>query len=582
MSIIDSLRLRLGSVDAILLLAIVGLASGILAGASNILFRIFTESGIVLWHPKTDQGDFEGLSWHFHLGMPIVGGLLVGLLLQKLSKHRRAVGVSHVLERMAFHQGYLPWKNALVQFFVGGLTLASGMSVGREGPGIHLGAASGSWLGQRLKLPNNSIRVLVGCGSAAAISASFNTPLAGVIFAMEVIMMEYTIASFIPVILASVSGAVLSRAVFGNAVAFDVPALELVSLWEMPYFLLMGIIIGCLAAGFIYSTTAMVKLSHQWPVWIRCSLSGVAVGVIALGIPQIMGIGYDSVNATLQGDFGWQLLVLCLVGKLVATIFCSGMSMPGGVIGPSFFIGAMSGAIIGFVGHQFFPEHSSSYPFYAMVGMATMMSATLQAPLAALMALLELTGNPGIILPGMFSVVVANLMVSQVFKQKSMFQSTMNAKGMTIKFNPLTQFLRRVGVAGTMDRSIAVHDRHIRLLDAAQILENQPRWLLIREDNVPISLMSANDLARYMIELESSEEAMPKSIDLLKIPADRQNISSVYLQATLEEVLDTLERDGNQAAYVFRTTAPMTEKIYGVITRDAIESHYSYKTTKAN
>ncbi len=579
MSLIDSIRLRLGSVDALLLLAIVGLASGILAGASNVLFRLFTESGIVLWHPETGQGDFEGLSWHFHLGMPIVGGLVVGLFLQKLSRHRRAVGVGHVLERMVFHQGYLPWKNALVQFFVGGLTLASGMSVGREGPGVHLGSASGSWLGQRLKLPNNSIRVLVGCGAAAAISASFNTPLAGVIFAMEIVMMEYTIASFIPVILASVSGAVLSRAVFGNNVAFDVPTLQLVSLWEMPYFLLMGILIGCLAAGFIYCTTAVTRKTYEWPVWIKCGISGVAVGVIAVGIPEIMGIGYDSVNATLQGNFGWQLLALCLVGKLAATIVCSGLSMPGGVIGPSFFIGAMSGALIGFVGHQFFPEHSSSYPFYAMIGMATMMSATLQAPLAALMALLELTGNPGIILPGMFSVVVANLMVSQVFKQKSMFQSLMNAKGMTFKFNPLTQFLRRVGVAGTMERSVAVHDRHIRLLDAAQILENQPRWLLIREDNVPISLMSANDLARYLVELESSEEPMPKSIDLLKIPADRQNVSSVYLQATLEEVMDTLERDSNDAAYVFRTTAPMTEKIYGVITRDAIESHYTYKPT---
>ncbi|NVJ59724.1 MAG: chloride channel protein [Gammaproteobacteria bacterium] len=577
MSLIDSLRLRLGSVDALMLLALVGLASGILAGASNILFRIFTESGIVLWHPETEAGDFEGLSWEFRLGMPIIGGLIVGAFLQKLSKHRRAMGVGHVLERMSFHQGYLPWKNAVAQFFIGGLSLASGMSVGREGPGIHLGAASASWLGQRLKLPNNSIRTLVGCGSAAAISASFNTPLAGVIFAMEVVMMEYTIASFIPVILASVMGAVLSRMVFGHAVAFDVPPLELTSLWEMPYFMLMGILIGCLASFFIASTTAVTRRTFSWPIWIKCSLSGLCVGVIAIGIPQVMGIGYDSVNATLHGEYGIILLMLCLIGKFVATIACSGMSMPGGTIGPSFFIGAMAGAMIGFIGNILFPEHASSYPFYAMIGMATMMSAVLQAPLAALMALLELTSNPGIILPGMFSVVVANLMVSQVFKQQSIFHSQMQAKGMEVKFNPLTQFLRRVAVAGAMERSVAVHDRVIRLLDVAQILESQPRWILIREDNVPVYLMSGNDLARYMVEIESSEEAMPKTVDLFKIPAERQNVSAVYLQATLEEVLDSLERDDNNAAYVFRTTAPMTEKIYGVITRETIESYYTYK-----
>ncbi|WMS89131.1 chloride channel protein [Pleionea litopenaei] len=580
MSFIDSLRLRLGSVDSLLLLALVGLASGILAGASNILFRLFTESGIVLWHPKTEAGDFEGLPWELRLGMPIIGGLLVGVFLQKLSKHRRSVGVGHVLERMAFHQGYLSLKNAFVQFFVGGLSLASGMSVGREGPGVHLGAASASWLGQKLKLPNNSIRTLVGCGSAAAISASFNTPLAGVIFAMEVIMMEYTISSFIPIILASVMGAVLSRMVFGHAVAFDVPSLELTSLWEMPYFLLMGVIIGCFASLFIASTTAVTRKTFHWPVWIKCSLSGVAVGLIAIGIPQVMGIGYDSVNASLHGEYGLMLLVLCLVAKFFATVACSGMSMPGGVIGPSFFMGAMAGAIIGFIGNLFFPEHASSYPFYAMVGMATMMSAVLQAPLAALMALLELTSNPGIILPGMFSVVVANLMVSQVFKQQSIFHSLMKAKGMEFKFNPLTQFLRRVAVAGAMDRSVAVHDRNIRLLDVAQILENQPRWILIREDNVPVYLMSGNDLARFMVELESREEPMPDSLDLLKIPAERQNVSAVYLQATLEEVLDSLERDNTDAAYVFRTTAPLTEKIYGVVTRKRLESYYTYKPIK--
>jgi CIC family chloride channel protein len=360
-------------------------------------------------------------------------------------------------------------------------------------------------------------------------------------------------------------------------VAFDVPILQLTSLWEMPYFMLMGILIGGLAALFIYGTTFITQKTLSWPVWLKCSLSGILVGIVAIGIPQIMGTGYDSVNATLHGNYTFELLALCLIGKLLATIACSGMSMPGGVIGPSLFIGAMSGGLIGLIGHQFFPEYSSSYPFYAMVGMATMMSAVLQAPLAALMALLELTSNPGIILPGMFSVVVANLMVTQVFKQKSLYQSLMSAKGMEIKFNPTAQFLRRVGVAGAMERSIAVHDRHMRLLDAAQILENTPRWILIREDNVPISLMPANDLARYLVELESSSEPMPETIDLLKIPADRQNVSAVYLQATLEEALDTMVREQTDAAYVFRTTAPMTERIYGVITRDIIESYYIYK-----
>ena len=590
MSLIDALRLRLGSSDGLLLLAIVGLAAGLLGGASNVLFRLFTESSIVLWHPKTDQGDFEGLPWEVRLVMPIIGGILVGLFLQRLRKHRRAVGVGHVLERLIYHQGYLSWKNALVQFFVGGLSLSSGMSVGREGPGIHLGAASGSWLGQQFHLPNNSIRILVGCGTAAAISASFNTPLAGVIFAMEVVMMEYTIVSFIPVILASVSGAVLTRIVFGSDTAFIVPSLTS-SLWEIPFFIVMGILIGILATLFIVLTTRIAIFTQKWPIWIKCACCGVIVGTIAIGIPQIMGIGYDSVNATLHGEYTLVIILLCLVGKFFATVSCSGMSLPGGVIGPTLFIGAMAGAALGYLAHWLFPDHSSSYPFYAMIGMATMMSAVLQAPLAALMALLELTSNPGIILPGMLSVVIANMMVTQIFKQKSIYQSLMNARGMDMRISPIAQFLRRVGVAGVMERSIATHERDISINEAEKLLESTPRWLLVQENHTPVALMSANDLARHLIGLKENTENddddeqtenITENIDLLKIPADRQNIASIYLQATLEQALDSMNTNQVDAVYIYRKTAPMNEKIYGVITRESIDSYYTYNTSTAS
>ena len=276
MTLIDRLRLRLGGFDALALMAIIGLICGIIAGGSNILFRLFTESSLVLW--ATDQqssNDFENMPWLYRLLLPMFGGIIVGLLLQRLLPESRQVGVSHVLERMAYHQGQLPVKNAVVQFFIGGLTIASGQSVGREGPGIHLGSTSGSWLGQKLKLPNNSTRILVGCGCAAAISASFNTPLAGVIFAMEIIVMEYAVASFIPIILASVAGAVMTQWVFTGAHAFDVPSkLDIQSLWEMPYFLLLGFVGGIVASLFIYLTRQVTRLSKQWPIWVKTSVAG--------------------------------------------------------------------------------------------------------------------------------------------------------------------------------------------------------------------------------------------------------------------------------------------------------------------
>ncbi len=592
MSFFESIRIRLASLDALSALAALGFISGILAGGVIVLFRLFTESGFVLWHSGDGMGDFEPTPWWFKLFLPTFGGILVGYILHKVGKHYRQVGVAHVLERMTFHQGYLNWRNALVQFLIGGLTIATGQSVGREGPAIHLGSTSGSWLGQRMKLPNNSIRILVGCGTAAAISASFNTPLAGVIFAMEVVMMEYTVSSFIPLILSSVSAAILSRIVFGNDIAFIVPSLDLHSLWEIPNFILLGLVIGSIAALFIRGTLLVSERSKNWTTWLRCSVAGTSVGLLALVAPQIMGIGYDTVNAALHGNLTLNILIIAFVGKLLATIICSGLSLPGGAIGPSMFIGAMVGGIIGSIGAMVLPDYASEYAFYAMVGMATMMSAILQAPLAALMALLELTNNPNVLLPGMIAVVVSNLVVSQVFKQPSILHAQLKFKGLELRINPLSQFLRSVGVAGLMERKLAIEEKFISYQQAEKLLETTPRWILIRQDKVPTSLMAANDLARYVFEIKEKQAAfeeqkdkeeeavapIDQEIDLLAIPADRQDIASVYLQANLEEALDTMERENVNAVYVFRTTAPTADKIYGILTKEAIESHYSYKS----
>ncbi len=596
MTLIDRLRLKLGGFDALALMAVIGLICGILAGGSNILFRLFTESSIVLWAPdnlagESSEHDFEDMSWLFRLALTTLGGMAVGLILQKLAPATRQVGVSHVLERLNYHQGHLPVKNAIAQFFIGGLTIASGQSVGREGPGIHLGSTSGSWLGRKLKLPNNSTRILVGCGCAAAISASFNTPLAGVVFAMEIIVMEYAVASFIPIILSSVAGAVLTQWVFGPDPAFDVPShLDIQSLWEMPYFLLVGILGGTLASAFIYLTRKVSRLSKNWKVWVKTTVAGASVGVIAIGVPEVMGIGYDTVNGAIHDELLLNVLILALMGKFVATIICSGLSLPGGVIGPTLFMGAMLGGVMGNVGGGIFPEHSSFEGFYAIIGMCTLMSAVLQAPLAALIALLELTNNPNIILPGMFSIVIANMVVTQVFKQKAFWETQMGDRGLDIKLNPIKQVLRSIGVAGVMERGVVVSNRLNDHLELEILLKDNPRWVLIKEDDHVVSLMVASDLARYLMELETPESENDETdsaveaeqfikrhqVDLMKIPANRQDVISINLQATLEETFDKMEQRKISAAYVYRLTADEQERIYGVITREMITDQYIF------
>ncbi len=221
---LNRLREHLAHAEALFPLALVGLISGLVTGGVIIAFRWITENAQLALTPVAGPEAFEWLSWPYRLGLPIAGGLLIGVIFQRASLGSRQVGVVHVMEQLAYHSGRMPWKNAALQFFGGALSIMSGHSVGREGPVIHVGAASSSLLGQWLGFPNNSIRVLVACGVAASIAASFNTPIAGVIFAMEVVLMEYTLAGFTPVILAAVAATSLTRVVYGSAPAFDIPS----------------------------------------------------------------------------------------------------------------------------------------------------------------------------------------------------------------------------------------------------------------------------------------------------------------------------------------------------------------------
>ncbi len=569
--LLENLRLQLASGDA-LRLSLLGLCSGLLAGAVIIVFRQAVETTQAGFLPGGLVEHYEGLSPAARFLIPAGGGVVLGVVFQFLGSETRRVGVVHVMERLAYHQGHLPLRSALAQFLGAGLSIISGHSVGREGPSIHLGSASGSLLGQWLGLPNNSIRNLVACGAAAAIAASFNTPIAGVIFAMEVVMMEYTIAGFAPVILAAVSATALTRAVYGSAPAFRVPALELASLLELPYVVLMGLVVGALAAVFIALLKFFAARGKAWPVWLRLTAAGILTGALALPAPEIMGIGYDTVNSALLGELGLGLLLLIVAAKLLATTAGVGLGLPGGLIGPTLVIGASAGGLMGLAAGAVFPGEVASHGFYAMIGMGAMMGATLQAPLAALMAMLELTANPNIILPGMLAVIAAGLTSRELFGHGSVFVMLLRVRGLDYRNDPLAQSLRRTGVAGIMERNFVQQPPVITYRDAQAALENHPVWILVEdEQGQPASLLPAMDLARYAEEHGADAEES-STIDLMDIPALRQQLAPVNLQATLQEAVERLDSTQADALYVWRMTAPQVRRIYGVLTRNDIES----------
>ncbi len=399
-----------------------GAVTGLVAGLVVLGFRWVIEAGQTAFLPEGRIGNYEALPPLLRFALPVLGGLVLGLLFQTLPSAMRQVGIVHVLDHLRRRGGgRLPLSNALVQFAGGAAAVISGHSVDREGPGVHLGAASGSYLAQKQGASADDDYTLIACGAAASIAAAFNTPLAGALFVIEVLQVRYRITRFMPVILASVIGAVLGRAVYGDAPSFSVPALSTAALEELPLLGLLGLITGLLAALFTMLCERVAERTTAWPPALTFTLAGIATGFLGLWTPQIMGVGYDSLDAMLHGRVELLLVLGIMVFKLTATALSIGLRVPGGLIGPTLVIGGAAGSALGLLLIQWFSFESGSVGFYAVIGMLAMMSATLQAPLAALIALLELTANPAILLPGMLAVVTADLVARMLLGKESVF-----------------------------------------------------------------------------------------------------------------------------------------------------------------
>ncbi|MEW8282834.1 MAG: chloride channel protein [Candidatus Thiodiazotropha taylori] len=566
----DRLRLQLSRHDALLILSVMGLVCGFLAGMVIVLFRLLVESIQASMLPGGQVENYEALPPLIQFALPVVGGLLLGLMFVRFSKGLHVLGIPRVMERLIYHQGHLSLRGLLLQFFGAAIAIITGHSVGREGPHVFLGAASGSLLGQYLSLPNNSIRILVGCGTAAGISASFDTPLAGVIFALEVVMMEYTLISFIPIMLAAVSANSLSLMMFEGERVFDLEIIQLGSLHELAFILMLGLAAGTVSAAYVQLIEFISDKSQKMSIWLRNLSAGVLVGLCALVAPQVMGIGYDTVNQILLGEIGLSLLALLVVAKLIATAASVGLGIPGGTIGPALFIGAALGGLFAPLPSLLLEGPVSDPGVYALIGMAALMGAALQAPLAALTTVIELTHNPEIIMPGMLAIVVASLVSSEVFGKSSMFHTLLEATGLNYHTDPVMQSLRRTGAAEFMNRSFVQLDATLSRQAAMMALNQKPEWVVINGPEDELALMPSVELLRNL-ELQDDAE-----IDLLKIPATRYQMSSIRMQSTLQEALETLDNSSAEALYIEWFDEAHYWRIQGILTRAQIESAYRF------
>ncbi|MCZ6656336.1 MAG: chloride channel protein [Gammaproteobacteria bacterium] len=344
---------------------------------------------------------------------------------------------------------------------------------------------------------------------------------------------------------------------------------EIRSLSEIPFIMLAGVVIGCLATAFIMLIQQFAKLS-EWPFWARALLAGAITGFAAITTPEVMGIGYDTVNGAMLGELTIGTLIGVVVLKSLSNAAAVGLGLPVGLIGPTLLIGACVGGVLGILGGQFQPDAAASIAFYAMLGMAAMIAAVLQAPLAALMAVLELTMNPNVILPAMLIIVVATLVTGEVFKRKPVFLTMLTTLGLQYPPNPVTLHLQRAGVAAIMSRNVERLSFIVKRRLAESAPADNPRWIVV--ETAPGDLrcvLNAADL-RVFLDGEGVEEA---NIHLLRMPGMRKDVASIDARATVEEAQQMLNSESVEALCVRRMNAPMTEAILGVITQDDIDNY---------
>ncbi len=526
------LRHRLADDRAVLTLSLLAIITGILSGIVIQGFRFSIETP-----------ELFGLSSDFTPRSPLInaitvfaGAIILAFFLRSFGKNLPSMGIAHVLDRIINYHGRLPAKAAILQFSAASLCILTGQSSGREGPAIHLGAATSSLFAQWVKLPGNSIRVLAGCGVASAIAASFNTPVAGVIFAMEVILLEYTITGFIPVILAATSGTIISLWIYGDEPAFMHPTLLPHSFQELPLFILTGVAAGLLSTVFCYLSKCCLKFSHL-PIITRLAIAGGLTAFFGIFVPEILGIGYNNVNNAFTHTLSTQLLIAIVMAKLVTSCVSQGLGMPIGIIGPTLVVGACVGSAVFGAINTFMPDVIKADALYPMIGMGAMMSGVMNAPLAALTAVIELTGSTEVVLPAMVGIVIANLTCTQLFKQEAPHIIALKARGTHQLNSAFEALLERVGIARLMTQRIHMINSMDISPETYRAISNQKNhWIIINDLERPAFAVKSSAL------LAKSQPPVDASLSIMDLPVKHWQLQSIDYQRSALEGYEQLKR----------------------------------------
>ncbi len=555
MKIITQLKKRLALPQTSWQLCLLAAIGGFVSAMLVVMF-IFAIEGIQSFY-LSEKEDYSSLAALSRFQLPIIGAIVILFFAWLTGYKYIRTGIPFVLHRLKIANGVIPLRNTINQFIGSTVALAAGFSVGKEGPAVHLGAACSSYIGSKLNLPYNAIRSLSACGIAAGIAACFNTPVAAVLFVMEVILREYKVHIFIPVMIAAIVGSMTTTTIFGPAHEFEYFTTITLDSQHYLTLVLLGVVLGVIAFIFNRYLVLVIKHSARFHIVPRILTAAFITGAIGYAVPYAMGTDLSAIDFSLQNNPELQLLLALLVAKMLMTITTLGLGIPGGIIGPILGIGAIIGTCISIIAMYFMPGDLQASDF-ALMGMAGFMAATLNAPLAALLCVVEMSNQIEIIVPAMIVIASSCISSGQFFRNRSIFIMQLEVQGLAYRRPPIEKSLQRVGVIGVMqEQLIQIADNDNKTIAAKASQHTPHQHVIIKKENIK------GESEYIWCQPEQKNNDNSQSII-------RHKLIALSNQSTLAEAYLLLVKKRAGGVYIYQDNP---NDIMGIITFDAIRSY---------
>ncbi len=549
-------------------LLIFSIAVGVCSGFGAIFFRWLINSFRILFFEKGNT-ILHFMGPYYVILIPAIGGLMVGPLVYFLAREAKGHGVPEVMLAVASAGGRIRPRVAVIKTLASSICIGSGGSVGREGPIVQIGSTLGSSLGQLFKLSEEKIKILVACGAAGGIAATFNAPLAGIFFALEVILGEYGLKFFSAVVLSSVTATVISRTFLGDYPAFMVPPYTLVSVWEIPLYFIFGFIAAFAALLYLKAIYKSEDIFNAWkiPEYVKPAIGGIGLGLIGLYFPQIFGVGYETIELALYGKIGLVLVSALVLIKILATSVTLGSGGSGGVFAPALFIGAMLGESYGKLTQLIVPSIAIPSGACALVGMGAVFSGASHAPISAILIMFEMTGNYLIILPLMITCIISTVVVRR-FSKESIYTLKLKRRGIDINELRKSDLMSSITVSDTMVKQVVTFRETLAVKDGEMSIRSDASYRhrgfpVLSQDGDLVGMVTRKDIIEALTE---GKKDMPIREIMTK------DIATCFPDDTLKAVLQKLgEKDVGRIPVVDRNNI---QQLVGLITRENIIKAY--------